>query len=428
MTPLEARIADLVPMLDYGLEAFLRSFEIEESRAVPTAGVPLGRSPRILVNPDFVQRECKADEDLAVVILHELHHVMFGDTRLHARITPAQNIAMDAVINATIARRKRGREWTALFRRMYRPDRFPECLLRPPEGYPDRTRIPRTISSDAGHALTELYGGYGTLSTLLALLERESGWEPPKLLGSHDGEVPAPDDPARMAAEGVLGTWEHVVGTHPLLQAMRHDEEVQLRRRRGWVQVLARAILAAARPGAGTAPGGGGGIVVADQPTLAADRRSFACRAQGFAPLLSRTPLYDPRLSCSIAPVDIYVDVSGSCRTWWPELLAAIDACRRSVAPRVYQFSTQVVEASLDEIARGRVRTTGGTTGACVTERIASRPGCAAVVLTDGYVGPIPREHAAACRRARLQVVLTPRGRRNEFDAIAAGIHFMEGT
>jgi hypothetical protein len=123
--------------------------------------------------------------------------------------------------------------------------------------------------------------------------------------------------------------------------------------------------------------------------------------------------------------VDVYVDVSGSVGGYVSALFAAIRACGQLVAPTVFQFSDRVQEVSLSDLARGLVLTTGGTSGEALTAHLAQRSK-AAVVVTDGYVGPIPDIHLAACRRARLQVVLTPGGWVNDLAPAASAIHHLE--
>jgi hypothetical protein len=127
-----------------------------------------------------------------------------------------------------------------------------------------------------------------------------------------------------------------------------------------------------------------------------------------------------------MTPVDVYVDVSSSCAAWIPSLYAAVLSCRGLVAPRVLLFSTEVKQIPLAALARGEVETSGGTLGACVTEHLGRTKSRAAVMLTDGYVGPIPQAHHAACRRARLQVVLTPGGWKGDLAEVAAAVHHLE--
>ena len=70
-----------------------------------------------------------------MLVLHELHHVLLGHTRLFRRVTPLDNLAFDAVINALLCRMFPGRDHTAFFTDFYADDQFPACLLRPPCGW-----------------------------------------------------------------------------------------------------------------------------------------------------------------------------------------------------------------------------------------------------------------------------------------------------
>jgi len=74
------------------------------------------------------------------------------------------------------------------------------------------------------------------------------------------------------------------------------------------------------------------------------------------------------------------------------------------------------------------VVSTGGTSGAAVTEHLCEIDSQAAVIFTDGWVGPVPADHHPACRRARLQVVLTPDGMTRDLEPVAAGFHQLENV
>ena len=139
------RIHNLLAAMPYGLEKMLSLMDVEESTAVKTACVPIGGRPKIVLNPEYVAEHCETDEKLYMLIQHELHHVLLGHTRLFKRSTPQHNIAFDAIINAMLCRAKPEPEWTALFRDSYAPDKFPECLLRPPNNYPNKPIFPESM-------------------------------------------------------------------------------------------------------------------------------------------------------------------------------------------------------------------------------------------------------------------------------------------
>jgi len=155
------------------------------------------------------------------------------------------------------------------------------------------------------------------------------------------------------------------------------------------------------------------------------DRRAFGLRGAGSQPLLYATELPARPRPRGRRPVHVYVDVSPSCLDWVRHLYEAVLSCRRWVAPRIYLFSTCIEEASLADLRRGHLRGTGGTAGSCVSEHLVATDCQAAVVLTDGYVGAIPEAHHDACRRARLQVVLTPKGHARDLAPVAT-IHRLE--
>ena len=96
------RVLDVVPARSYSMNALLRLFRVEATESVDTASVSCERRPVLRVNPRFVEEHCASDAHLFMLVMHELHHVLLGHTRLFPRPTPAYNLAFDAVINALL--------------------------------------------------------------------------------------------------------------------------------------------------------------------------------------------------------------------------------------------------------------------------------------------------------------------------------------
>lgn len=431
MRPIHARLRDCIPLLDYGLIPLVELFSVEETRAIPTAAVPLGGSPRLLLNPDFVAANCRTDHDLAMLVLHELHHVLLGHTRLFKRMSPAHNFAFDVVINAMLCRRNPAPEWTALFRRMYAYDRYPELLLRPPDGFPGHPIFGDEIPRSVRRLVRELYySPHGTFHEVFeALVEAglvaEAGVP---LLGSHGEDargLEAGDNPTLFAAvRRIVERWPQPVdprvgrSMQEATGTMSHPPaDVSP------VEVVRAALLAAARAGTVAAGPRGRPPTPADLAWPTPDRRAFALAASGQRPLLYRGTLHGPPRPNPITPVDVYVDVSGSTHAWIGTMLDAIRGCRALIAPTIYTFDLSISRVTGADLLARRTRFGGGTSGAAVTEDIVRRRSRSAVVLTDGYVGPIPSEHVAACKRARLQVVLTPGGYREDLAPVATAFH-----
>ena len=133
---LRERIFHVLPAASYQMEKLFGLLDIEFSDETETACVECRVTPRLLLNRQFVEEHCREDGDLFLLILHELHHVILGHTRLFPRVTPLDNIVFDAVINSMLARTVGRTVGAGLFTRFYSYDKFPERLLRPPPGWP----------------------------------------------------------------------------------------------------------------------------------------------------------------------------------------------------------------------------------------------------------------------------------------------------
>ena len=133
---LSEQILDVFPSGSYALAGLLRLLDIVETESVPTAAVECLAQPRMLINPKFVAAHAETPEKLLMLVMHELHHVLLGHTTLFPRTTSTQNFVFDAVINGILCRMFPGAEYTAFFTDYYSAKSFPECLLRPPAGWP----------------------------------------------------------------------------------------------------------------------------------------------------------------------------------------------------------------------------------------------------------------------------------------------------
>jgi len=75
----------------------------------------------------FLDKYCQDDEDLFLLILHELYHVILGHTRLFPRFALIDNIVYDAVINSMLSRTV-GRTWARVCLSV------PTAMIRCPSG------------------------------------------------------------------------------------------------------------------------------------------------------------------------------------------------------------------------------------------------------------------------------------------------------
>jgi hypothetical protein len=427
--PADAVVAEVLALLHaraLGFEALLQLSSIEWSRRIGSACVECRAMPRLLLNPEFVAEHCATPRALAFLLMHELSHVSFGHTGLFPRVTPAHNVAFDAVINATLLQglRQRGASvegWDTLVCRLYAATEAPWFLLRPPPGWPDRPDW--EASGGAAPALRDVHrrlytvgatadGDQVSYAELLQALA-----SPPALEGNQGGT--GGDDAAVLAR--LLGAHGTTAQEREATQGARDHEARQL-----------LAAVLEALPGVGAEPGRGGATTMvrvhADreawlvhrlrillrrtlcdtasahrwtwdtQPVVtvdpsrdrrAATRRHAARRLGAPPPLLHQGAMAKRRL-VPAGSAAVYLDVSGSMGKWIGRLHAALRPLHRLLAPELFAFSTEVHALSHAALRRGALPTTGGTDLEPVLRHLAAWPGPPprrVLVLTDGWVG-----------------------------------------
>jgi hypothetical protein len=435
-TALAARILDAFPSGSYALSGLLRLLDIVETDAVPTAAVECKIQPRLLINPAFVEAHAETPEKLLMLVMHELHHVLLGHTTLFPRATRVQNFVFDAVINGILCRMFPRPEYTAFFNDFYKAERFPECLLRPPVGWPSQTdaiapalqslpadhrlkvhAVHKALYSAAGASYQEVYDVLPKLLAAVdglgALVAGERCVSDVPLLGSH-GDEAIPDGQLERLSPVLFDIVRDVVERWPQppdpirgrsLADVLKNTTVCPRR-----EPSNRAILRNLIRKVANANGAGRVRQVCDDrmgtvtplPTMA--RRSLVLRALGTPALLHPgTTLWRHRIATG-DKVRVYLDVSGSMDAVLKSLYGAVLDCHEMVYPTVHLFSTNVADVSLAELRAGKCASTGGTDIACVAEHMAINKVKRALIITDGWVGTPGGEHHNTLARARLAV------------------------
>ncbi len=426
MTVLAERILDCFPSGSYALTALLRLMDVVESDKVPTAAVECRTQPRLLINPGFVERHAETPEKLLMLVMHELHHVLLGHTRLFPCITQTQNFVFDCVINALISRMFPEREHTAFLTEFYSDKLFPACLLRPPTRWNGRnvTTLPkgiRDLPEKGGRPVGEIYRAlysdsgatYHEVYEVLPKLVSENGLGNIPLLGGHNEEGatvgdlehrspvlfdvvrdivekwPQPPDPIQGRSLADLLD-ERTIDVNPVPS------------NRTILRVLLRKVGDVTRDGRARKIGP---VQIPSQtPIPTFDRRSIVLKGLGVAPLLHRG-FVSVRLRTPVGErVHVYLDVSGSMEGVKGALYGAILDCNEFVDPTVHLFSTEVADISLDEVRRGIVRSTGGTDIACVADHLSKHSVRRACLVTDGLVGGPEGYHLETLARTKLAV------------------------
>jgi hypothetical protein len=438
-----AGILDLTAAAPLALAAFASVTAVEWSERITTACVECAHRPRLLLNPGFVEKWCGTRERLAMLVFHELSHISLGHTRLHPRISPAHNVAFDAIINARLLRMLLDQgvdaaPYAELPCDFYAADEAPLFILRPPPGWPAipdweasatcpdaLRRVHRRLYSPGGRALDEVT----CTDVLHALLEAGAtgvegdagqgggaeGGLMTRLLGAHgstaEEEAALSSGRDRAAAELLRATlaalrgrtdgWGPAGGESDLLIAGHRAEQAlqrALRRllRRVFVEVAGspRRAITSRVPVL---------TVHAWQDRRAACRILVARRVSAPEPRLFQGTVAESRPDRSAATV--YVDVSGSMHGLVERLHAALAPLHRLLAAEVLAFSGDVAPTPVARFIRGEVRTTWGTD---ITPVLAHASHAAApprrgvrraLVLTDGYfAAPAPAAVAELIR------------------------------
>jgi hypothetical protein len=389
----------------------------------------------MLVNPAFVDAHAQSPEKLLMLVMHELHHVLLGHTTLFPRITTAQNFVFDAVINGILCRMFPAPEYTAFFTDYYRADRFPECLLRPPPGWPKPPRkrkgVPRALAaldptlrarvlevhealySETGASYHEVYE---LLPQLLVVLGPQALADVP-LLGGHDarsGPAGEPEGTLQSQSPLLFDIVRELVEQWPQppdpirgrslaeVLAERAVDPRPVPSNRVLLQRLIRKVAGVQGPGRFNRQQAAPVQTMTPLPSLS--RRSLVLQGLGHTPLLHPGVVPWRRRVHSSEQVHVYLDVSGSMNSVLGALYGAVLDCQALVHPQVHLFSSKVVDVTLADLRAGRCSSTGGTDISCVAAHMQSQGVRRAVMITDGWVGKPHGEHRQTLSRCRLGV------------------------
>lgn len=415
------RLLGCLPATQFEMQTLTRLAGIVATRDVPTASVECKRRPRMLINPDFVAQNCKRDEHLFLLVMHELWHVLLGHTRMYPFSTPAHNIAFDAIINAGLMAKFSTPEYMGFFDNLYKADEFPFCLLRPPEGWPWNPTYPDVGPPGTRDILERLYPrnnfrpfyGQKPLYEEILRLLMNSGMDfqmmPIMLLGNHADQPMNPDgspvnDPfMKEALKDMMKKWQPIRIDGRGYGGSMSNWEVEIgpdygNARRAFSNVLKKAL--GKKQGrnyrrAKTDIRSTGGNGVMPNPR---DRLNAAKRKLGVDSLLYAQPTtVRARVPERPALAHVYLDVSGSMAELLPHMLSLLIPYVSKRQASVYQFSTEVTALSAADLRVGKLQTTGGTNINCVLEHILEYDGRVqkALIVTDGEVGAPLNELAA---------------------------------
>ena len=402
------RIFNVLPAASYQMEKLFGLLDIELSEEIPTAAVECSVTPRLLLNPSFIQEHCASDGDLFLLILHELHHVILGHTRLFPRGTLIDNIVFDAVINSMLARTVGRSVGVNLFTSTNSFDSFPARLLRPPPGWPGPfgDAIAHLPSNEA-RAIKLLYGPevdsityhdiYELLRTSLNLINPDDL----VLLGSH-GEEKADNPLLTGVVRGIVEGWPpppfrisgRDEGRNPSNYYLKEEQRPGVAFKKTFAQALRKCGIQSGRGPSIYRPS----VTLCERTVETVvpderDRRIAALRSiTGQSPLVYRSSIQERRPRPQRVPiVHLYLDVSGSMNECLPYLTSVCSEPFRRGELKIFAFSTVVSEVKGSDLSRVAIKNTGGTDIDCVLRHVTALPlrkrPKVILLATDGYVG-----------------------------------------
>ncbi len=426
-----SRLLASMPAATFEMETFSRLAGIVASQDVPTAAMECKHRPRLLINPEFVEKYCQRDEHLFLLIMHELWHVMLAHTSLYPRITQAQNIAFDAIINAGLLRRFNQPEYRGFFETLNPPDKFPHMLLRPPQGWDEDPYYPDDIGPPGtARILAQLYPPRSTFRPTMPFYDeildliredmRQKGEliDVPVLVGDHHSQDPYKNSFLKDAMGRVVKKWPMKIqelgppgqgGTMADWQIDPYSTNQELRRAFSNVLRLAlgremgeyrrkQRVLIRGVTGKGVLPNPRDRLIHA-RKVLGSPRTMW-----------EQVNTYKARVPEKKVRAHVYFDVSGSMSNVLPYLMSLLTPYVSSGKANVFQFSTLVEYLPLRSLRKGIVRSTGGTQINCVMEHMMEHRETVhrMLILTDGYTGtPYPEAVQAIHEdNKRVHVVL----------------------
>ena len=419
MTPAQfhAIYRELADENPFAIRAVLKVLCVDFTEEVPTLAVTLEARPRMLVNLAFVAAHCATEAEVKAIICHEFLHVLLRHTERFARLTPAEHIALDAVINAII-HRQLGLAYSAMMSRYYANATGVDRLLRRPEPKEyrqdprkDRLHVPWRALYDGSLVADDI-------ADVARDLERDNAALVKRLLGGHVGEEGAlgsgkPLPPVLQEALGRVmsamngdGIWRSPHGrgvgagayTNAVVAA---NADVQKWRRETYA-VLRRHLVPDPKAMRREPEPYQFGL-----PVLSPGDRRASLRAL-WSPFLPEEVWHSARPG-QAASAQVYLDVSGSMNAEMPLIVSLLGRLSTHIRKPFWAFSDVVGPARIRD-GRLVANTTGGTSMRCVLEHLAKTRPAAAVVVTDGYIERFSRKDVEAVWATRLHAVITRAG------------------
>ena len=427
----------------------------------------------------FVQK-LESAEELLFVLLHEIMHKVQGDLIRDLGLnTPLDhdvaNLVEDIVINAQLIRRFFPRP-LPLFDRLYDKERFPDALMIPPLNLCDDHRHADMFEQAQSPAWDMSAQAARIDERLMAFFRKEAAevfkkvenlpepgrdfyWKNRRSMSDEealahwyarawlDGErttvaqlyewirplFPAPDGVCKVRLlgdhserEGGMPGWEDLFNQEGGYYEDEGEDEIDLEAPTRQVNAMVRMIRRVLEPDLKNPLDAQ--LIQPEKSVIPwVGRRELLWLGMGWWPVFFNNPTITRDLD-HLRP-HIYLDVSGSTRERQPLIYGIIRHLADIIGEPVYLFSNTVAEASMEDIKKGKVTTTGGTDFDCVIEHASKNRFRKILIITDGFAD-MSRKNQGRVRSGKpeINLVLTqklPR-RANKIAELAKNVFCLE--
>jgi hypothetical protein len=369
-----------------GFDSFVAGFvnETVEDDAIPTASINI--EGRLAYNSEFVEKHVTCKEDLFSLVFHELLHPMF--CHFIYENGELENIAADAIINAVISEvysncSRNGN----LFRKFY-PDRGLPGLLRP---LSEMSRGKYSKVYERLYSQSDVHDSFttGELIQTLKILTQSEQLSTIVLIGSHSQirnaasqETAFPNELLSRIAEDLKRSVAGKGGRHAGFSSELLDLFMEaLKTHLSIKKVLLQKFLTKRKLDRFKEYFRVQRVGVSPIP-LYPSKRDLVLLASGFYPGYFHNHTSKP--TSEEKGLAIYLDVSGSVNDYLPKIIGVLAKLKNSVTS-LFLFSNIVVETTMQDLIKGKIRTSYGTDFNCIAHSIIERRFEKAIIITDGY-------------------------------------------
>lgn len=203
----------------YGLLNICNIHIVEDDPVIKTACITLNHNPEVFINAKFVNKFCKTNHHVLMIILHELlhktlnHQNLFKSGQAKGLSPQLLNIAADAYINALLYQLYPSEKHYSFFKNLYETLGNHQRQTDPSfNGIPFKFLHAKARFDDIRHRYfyEGLYSPYGQdIDTIIKVIkesvpQQQVSENGDKVVGDHSGEGSALDEAARKAVSKIL--------------------------------------------------------------------------------------------------------------------------------------------------------------------------------------------------------------------------------